>query len=569
MSNCISIPMNPWNHDVAKDEKDLVDVQIDGVWLQMPRGLNVVEAAHRAKKFIPHYCYHPKLSVVGNCRMCLFEMGTPKMGPDRKPILGEDGKPEIAWMPRPQIGCATGITPGMGIRTDSPLVKDCRNGVMEFLLINHPLDCTICDQAGECKLQEFSVEYGTGESRFVENKVKKPKNVDLGERIVLDDERCILCSRCVRFSSEVTKDNVLGFVNRGSHSTLTAYPGKRFDNDYSLNTVDICPVGALTSKDFRFQMRVWFLKESKSICTSCGTGCNVTIGSREGKVHRLTPRENEAVNSAWMCDYGRLNFHYLEDKERLQNPLTKAAGEHFPAPWGDALNRAAEGLRKVQPSEIAVVASARMTNEELFVLKRWMDELGVTLVDTVNRPEPGDQFLRSADGNPNTRGAELLGLSHGGRKLSTWGGEIAAGRMKALLVLGGEDVVAAGIPAACLAQLEILIASAILPNATTRVAHVILPGAGFAEKSGSMVNVHGRLQRFSRSIAPPGQAREEWMILRDLREIVTGGNSLHSIEDIWKSMATVIPVFAGLSWGKIGDQGVDLTHSLPAEATAK
>lgn len=561
--------MNPWNHDVAKDEKDLVDVQIDGVWLQMPRGLNVVEAAHRAKKFIPHYCYHPKLSVVGNCRMCLFEMGTPKMGPDRKPILGADGKPEIAWMPRPQIGCATGITPGMGIRTDSPLVKDCRNGVMEFLLINHPLDCTICDQAGECKLQEFSVEYGTGESRFVENKVKKPKNVDLGERIVLDDERCILCSRCVRFSSEVTKDNVLGFVNRGSHSTLTAYPGKRFDNDYSLNTVDICPVGALTSKDFRFQMRVWFLKESKSICTSCGTGCNVTIGSREGKVHRLTPRENEAVNSAWMCDYGRLNFHYLEDKARLQNPLTKAAGEHFPAPWGDALNRAAEGLRKVQPSEIAVVASARMTNEELFVLKRWMDELGVTLVDTVNRPEQGDQFLRSADGNPNTRGAELLGLSHGGRKLSTWGGEIAAGRMKALLVLGGEDVVAAGIPAACLAQLEILIASAILPNATTRVAHVILPGAGFAEKSGSMVNVHGRLQRFSRSIAPPGQAREEWMILRDLREILTGGNSLHSIEDIWKSMATVIPVFAGLSWGKIGDQGVDLTHSLPAEATAK
>ena len=569
MSNCISIPMNPWNHDVAKDEKDLVDVQIDGVWLQMPRGLNVVEAAHRAKKFIPHYCYHPKLSVVGNCRMCLFEMGTPKMGPDRKPILGADGKPEIAWMPRPQIGCATGITPGMGIRTDSPLVKDCRNGVMEFLLINHPLDCTICDQAGECKLQEFSVEYGTGESRFVENKVKKPKNVDLGERIVLDDERCILCSRCVRFSSEVTKDNVLGFVNRGSHSTLTAYPGKRFDNDYSLNTVDICPVGALTSKDFRFQMRVWFLKETKSICTSCGTGCNVTIGSREGKVHRLTPRENEAVNSAWMCDYGRLNFHYLEDKARLQNPLTKAAGEHFPAPWGDALNRAAEGLRKVQPSEIAVVASARMTNEELFVLKRWMDELGVALVDTVNRPEQGDQFLRSADGNPNTRGAELLGLSHGGRKLSTWGGEIAAGRMKALLVLGGEDVVAAGIPAACLAQLEILIASAILPNETTRAAHVVLPGAGFAEKSGSMVNVHGRLQRFSRSIAPPGQAREEWMILRDLREIVTGGNSLHSIEDIWKSMATVIPVFAGLSWGKIGDQGVDLTHSLPAEATAK
>jgi NADH-quinone oxidoreductase subunit G len=550
--------MNPWNHDVAKDENDLIDVQVDGQWVKMPRGLNVVEVAHRLNKFIPHYCYHPKLSVVGNCRMCLFEMGTPKMGPDRQPVLGADGKAEIAWMPRPQIGCATGITPGMGIRTDSPLVKDCRNGVMEFLLINHPLDCPICDQAGECKLQEYSVEYGTGGSRFVENKMKKPKNVDLGERIVLDDERCILCSRCVRFSSELTQDNVLGFVNRGSQSTLTAYPGKSFDNDYSLNTVDICPVGALTSKDFRFQMRVWFLKETKSICTSCGTGCNVTIGSREGKVYRLTPRENEAVNSHWMCDHGRLNFHYLEDKSRLQHPLLRAAGEQFPGPWVDALHRAADGLKKVKPAEIAVVASARMTNEELFVLKRLVEELGVTQVDTVNRPGQADKFLRNADGNPNTRGAELLGLSQGGRKLSSWGGEIAAGKIKALVVLGGEDVVKAGISESALAKLEILIASGILPNATTQAAHVVLPGAGFAEKTGSMVNVHGRLQRFTRAIAAPGQAREDWMILRDLRETITGGNSLHSIEDIWKAMSAAVPAFAGLSWAKIGDQGVQL-----------
>ena len=562
-------PMNPWNHDVAKDEKDLIDVQVDGQWVKMPRGLNVVEVAHRLNKFIPHYCYHPKLSVVGNCRMCLFEMGTPKMGPDRQPVLGADGKPEIAWMPRPQIGCATGITPGMGIRTDSALVKDCRNGVMEFLLINHPLDCPICDQAGECKLQEYSVEYGTGGSRFVENKVKKPKNVDLGERIVLDDERCILCSRCVRFSSELTKDNVLGFVNRGSHSTLTAYPGKSFDNDYSLNTVDICPVGALTSKDFRFQMRVWFLKETKGLCTSCGTGCNVTIGSREGKVYRLTPRENESVNSHWMCDHGRLHFHYLEDQSRLKQPLLRAGGEQFPGTWIDALNRAAEGLKKVKPQEIAVVASARMTNEELFVLQRMLEELGVTQVDTVNRPGQADKFLRNADGNPNTRGAELLGISHGGRKLGSWVGDITAGKIKALLVLGGEDVVKAGIPESALAKLEILIASGILPNATTRAAHVVLPGAGFAEKSGSMVNVHGRLQRFSRAIAAPGQAREDWMILRDLRETLTGGNSLHSIEDVWKAMAATVPALQGLNWAKIGDQGIDLGSSNPVAAPTK
>jgi len=550
--------MNPWNHDVAKDEKDLVDVQVDGVWMQMPRGLNVVEVAHRARKFIPHYCYHPKLSVVGNCRMCLFEMGTPKMGPDRKPVLGADGKPEIAWMPRPQIGCATNITPGMGIRTDSPLVKDCRNGVMEFLLINHPLDCPICDQAGECKLQEYSVEYGTGASRFVENKVKKPKNVDLGERIVLDDERCILCSRCIRFSSEVMKDDVLGFVNRGSHSTLTAYPGKSFDNAYSLNTADICPVGALTSKDFRFQMRVWFLKETKSLCNSCGTGCNITIGSREGKVHRLTPRENEAVNSQWMCDFGRLNFHDLESKNRLDRPLLKAAGQQFPATWTDAIQRAADALKKVKAEEIAVVASGRLTNEELFVLKRLVGELGVTRVDTVMNPGQADNFLRSGDGNPNSRGTELLGLSSGGRKLSAWAGEIASGKIKALLVLGGEELVAAGVPAETLGKLEVLIFSGILSNATSQLAHVVLPGAAFAEKTGSMVNVHGRLQRMTRAIPAPGEAREDWMILRDMRMALTGGNSLHSVEDVWKPMAAEIAQLSGLNGARIGDLGIQI-----------
>jgi len=561
MSCCQNHAMNPWNHDVAKDEKDLVDVQVDGVWMQMPRGLNVVEVAHRAKKFIPHYCYHPQLSVVGNCRMCLFEMGTPKMGPDRKPVLGADGKPEIAWMPRPQIGCATGITPGMGIRTDSALVKDCRNGVMEFLLINHPLDCPICDQAGECKLQEFSVEYGTGASRFTENKVKKPKNVDLGKRIVLDDERCILCSRCVRFSSEVTQDNVLGFVNRGSHSTLTAYPGKSFDNDYSLNTVDICPVGALTSKDFRFQMRVWFLKESKSICTSCGTGCNITVGSREGKVHRLTPRENEAVNSHWMCDHGRLNFHYLDSKDRLTRPLLRAAGEQFPGTWEDAMARAAEGLKKAKPQEVAIVASGRLTNEEIFVLKRLVGELGVTQVDLVPHAESGDKFLRSPDGNPNSLGVELLGLSSGGRNLGGWSAAILSGKIKALLVLGGEDLVAAGIPASVLGQLETLIFSGILSNETSRLAQVVLPAAGFAEKTGSMINVHGRLQRMTRAIATPGEAREDWMILRDLRMALTGGNSLHSVEDVWKAMSAEVPQFHGLSWAKIGDLGIQMETS--------
>ena len=288
----------------------LLNVQIDGVWHQFPRGTRMIEACEKAGSYVPRYCYHKKLTSPGNCRMCLIEMGMPKMGPDRKPELGSDGKPVINWMPRPQISCAQDVAEGMGIRTNSPLAQECRKGVMEFLLINHPLDCPICDQAGECRLQEFSVEYGSAESRFLENKVKKPKNVELGPRVTLDDERCILCSRCIRFCQEIAKDDVLGFVDRGSHTVLTAHPGKRLENNYSLNTVDICPVGALTSSDFRFKMRVWFLKETKSFCTSCATGCNTLIGTRQDVIYRQTPRENDAVNSNWMCDYGRLNFDY-------------------------------------------------------------------------------------------------------------------------------------------------------------------------------------------------------------------------------------------------------------------
>ena len=324
----------------------LVNVQVNGVWHQFPKGTRLIEACEQAGSYVPRYCYHKKLSSPGNCRMCLIEMGLPKMGPDRTPELGADGKPIINWMPRPQISCAQDVTEGMGVRTDSPLAQECRKGVMEFLLINHPLDCPICDQAGECRLQEFSVEYGTSESRFLENKVKKPKNIELGPRVTLDDERCILCSRCIRFCQEIAHDDVLGFVDRGSHSVLTAHPGKRLENNYSLNTVDICPVGALTSSDFRFQMRVWFLKETKSFCTSCATGCNTIIGTREDVIYRQTPRENNAVNSSWMCDYGRLNFGYLQSEQRLLQPEIRSGDKLVAAEWSAAITHAAVQLKQ-------------------------------------------------------------------------------------------------------------------------------------------------------------------------------------------------------------------------------
>ena len=282
---------------------------------------------------------------------------------------------------------------------------------MEFLLINHPLDCPICDQAGECHLQEYSVEFGTAGSRFLEEKVKKPKRVELGPRVTLDDERCILCSRCIRFMKEVAHDDVLGFVSRGSHTYLTAHPGKLLDSNYSLNTVDICPVGALTSSDFRFKMRVWFLKETKSICTSCGTGCNTIIGTRQNEIFRQTPRENDAVNSAWMCDYGRLNFHYVNSPDRLKTPQIRESHGLVNTSWNSALVKAGEELKQFQKDEIAVVASARMTNEELWLTKKLIDSIGTSHHDVVPRTGKADDILMSADRNPNTLGAQLIGVT--------------------------------------------------------------------------------------------------------------------------------------------------------------
>jgi NADH-quinone oxidoreductase subunit G len=537
----------------------MFNVQIDGIWHQFPKGTRVIEACEEVGVFVPRYCYHKKLSSPGNCRMCLIEMGFPRLGPDRKPELGADGKPTINWMPRPQICCAQDVAEGMAVRTDSPLVEECRHGVMEFLLINHPLDCPICDQAGECQLQEFSVDYGISQSRFLENKVKKPKAVQLGPRVTLDDERCILCSRCIRFCQEIARDDVLGFVDRGSHTILTAHPGRSLDNNYSLNTVDICPVGALTSTDFRFKMRVWFLKETKSICTSCATGCNTVIGTREDVIYRLTPRDNDHVNSCWMCDYGRLNYKYLEAEDRLLEPQIRSEGRLVPADWPTAIGQAALKLKQFAGSEIAVVASGRMTNEELWLTAQLANSLGVKRIDIVPRRGKADQILLSKDRNPNTNGARLIlsSSSAPGAKLVTFASAVRSGEIKALVILK-ENAMHLGLSVEELAQMPTVVVMNTLPNEATKNATVVLPACGFAEKRGSMVNGKGRLQRLNRATRPPGNARDDWEILRDLLQAIGGGDSLHSIEDVFRRMSETVPQFAGLSLSKIGDSGVQV-----------
>src|SRR5437667_4417231 len=534
---------------------------IDGKEITARDDATVIQAAHEAGIVVPHYCYHPKLTIAGNCRMCLVDTGMPKLDKDKKPELGPDGKPVIMFAPKLAIGCNTAVAEGMVVHTRSPKVVKAREGVLEFLLINHPLDCPICDQAGECRLQEFSVEYGTSESRFVENKVKKPKNVVLGPRVTLDDERCILCSHCIRFCQEIARDDVLGFVDRGSYTLLTAHPGKRLENNYSLNTVDICPVGALTSSDFRFKMRVWFLKETKSICTSCATGCNTIIGTREDVIYRQTPRENNAVNSCWMCDYGRLNFDYVQSERRLLEPQIVSREKLVAADWRIVIAQAAEQIKQFSGPEIAIVASGRMTNEELWLTLQLAKTLDVQLIDIVPRTGPGDDILLSRDRNPNTNGARLLGVTlEPGAKLPIIADAMKSGRIKALITLG-ENPMGLGISAKQLADLSAFIVMDILANDATEHATVVLPSFAFAEKRGSMINGEGRLQRLNRAVRAPGQARDDWEILRDLIQACSGQNSIHSIEEVFRQMAEIVPQFAGLSLTKIGDLGIQVMQA--------
>jgi NADH-quinone oxidoreductase subunit G len=333
------------------------------------------------------------------------------------------------------------------------------------------------------------------------------------------------------------------------------HPGKRLDSNYSLNTVDICPVGALTSKDFRFKMRVWFLKETKTIDTSCGMGANIVISSRENVIHRINPRENEAVNSYWMPDSHRLNYTYIHREDRLKAPVVHGSSLR----WKEAIATTATALKSHAGSTTAIIASGRQTNEELFLTRRLAKALDTELMDIRSRPQQGDGFLVSSDGNPNTRGAQLLGVTSAtpGAKLAEITAGIAAGRITSLLVIG-ENPLHCGLTEAEIKKLSSLVLLDILPHSATRHATIILPCSAAAEKRGSMVNIQGRLQRLNRALKAPGEARDDWEILSDLLKAL-GVESASSLEDLFKQMAAATPALAGLNLGKIGDLGIDLT----------
>jgi NADH-quinone oxidoreductase subunit G len=553
----------------------MVNVQIDGVWMQFPKGTRVIEACSQAQKFIPRYCYHPKLSSPGNCRMCLIEMGTPKMGPDRKPVIGADGKPEIAWIPRPQISCAQDVSEGMGIRTDSPMTQECRKGVMEFLLINHPLDCPICDQAGECRLQEFSVEYGQAESRFLDHKVKKPKNVELGPRVTLDSERCILCTRCIRFMREIDGDAQIGIVNRGYGSEISTFEEQGVHSLLSGNLMDVCPVGAITTRDYRFKSRPWDNPSAvDTICTLCEKGCNTTAWLRAkpewakgAQLVRFTPRTNLDVNGYWMCDIGRFEYHWIEGDARLTQPMVRSGSSLAVTNWDAAIAAASKALGAAAGAAAAprFLLSAHASHEELYVAARLAQHVlgdaaqsGVHVTWTTSeKPQPADtKFTVPAVNAPNVTGARLLGLTSAGpgqaADLSALRADVEGGRVSTLFVLDPGPAGTLGdvswvIDARTSGKLATLIVEGALFTPLAQAADVVLPGACWVEKDACYTNAQGRLQAASRVIPPPGEALEDTALLLRLAKACGAGLTFTSAADVRADIAAAIGAEPGLA----------------------
>jgi NADH-quinone oxidoreductase subunit G len=533
-------------------KSSMVTINLDGNEVEVPAGINLVEAAGIHGTEVPHYCYHPQLSVAGNCRMCLVEMGTPMR--DRgtgEAILDENGVQKIGWIPKPIIGCGTNVSPGMHIKTKSPMVTDSREGIMEFLLVNHPLDCPICDQAGECRLQEFATDYGRGYSRYVERKNVKPKRTKLGPRVTLDDERCILCSRCIRFCQEVVDDDVLGFVDRGSFSTLTCFPGKELSNNYSLNTVDLCPVGALTSTDFRFKMRVWFLKESPSICTESSAGSNILVSSREGDIHRITPRRNDSVNDSWMTDSGRELYKQVKSDNRLLSASVSAESANLT----EAISYAIDLLKE---KNVGIVGSCHSSVEEQYLLNKLSKYIKAK---KYLRGHFGDDdgILLSADRSPNLRGNLVTGFTnkYPSEELSELSQALDKKQIDALIVMG-EELSESGID---LEDLNIpVIYLGTHQNKTSELSKVVIPMLTSFEKSGSFINRNFRLQSFKQSV--PGPAG----LLPDLHIIASLINGLSEdieqssdLASIWKQLSkSPTNPLHGIIYSKIPEDGIQL-----------
>ena len=406
---------------------DLVNVYIDDKLVSVSKGMLVADAAKKVGIDIPVFCYHPKLEPVGMCRMCLVEVGRPKIDPGtRQPVAGADGQPEIAWGPKLETGCTTPVSEGMRVRTQSDKVKVAEKDVLEFLLTSHPLDCPICDKGGECPLQNLTLGYGPGVSRFdYANKQHLDKHAPLGDLITLDKERCIQCARCIRFQDEIADDHVIGFYQRGRKLEIATLGNPGFYSKFSGNTTDICPVGALTTTDFRFRARPWELTNVPSICPHCPVGCNLTLGTRRSKqrggrwdILRVMPRQNEAVNEIWICDKGRFGHHHARSEERLIKPLIRKDGQHYVASWDEALTLIASRL-KAGGSKAGALIGDRLANEDVYLIRKLLvDGIGSKRIHARPHIAAHDIATRYGVGS----GSDLGRLGRGGAGFLLRGG---------------------------------------------------------------------------------------------------------------------------------------------------
>ena len=561
----------------------MAKITIDGKELEVAPGRTIIEAARDNGIDVPHFCWHPQLSVAGNCRICLVE---------------------VEKLPKLVIACATQVTDGMVVHTANPKVLNAREAVMEFLLINHPLDCPICDEAGECKLQDYAYKHSVGYSRFDEDKVHKPKRVELGPNVLLDTERCIMCSRCIRFCDEIAHKPQLTFTQRGNHVELTTFPGEQLDNPYSMNTIDICPVGALTSRDFRFKARVWEMSSTETVCPGCSRGCNMYSWVRNNEVLRQTPGHNPEVNQYWMCDAGRLGtFKHVNAENRIKMPLMKKELEFVETGWDEAIAKAASEFRTFKRSEIAAIGSAFATNEENYLFQKLATGvLGTKHLDFKRHVVDGDQddLLIRADKTPNSLGAHEVGVRprEGGLSFDGIIKAIREGTIKALFILD-DNIAADPAVAEILGRIEFLVVCSSAENETTAFADIVYPLSTFAEKHGTFTNFQGRVQRIRPSVAtleqdrsldgfamsrldkfgsqfdrwargPKRDSRPGWKIIAMLASVMGVKYKYNTAEDVFNEIVATNPGFKGMSYRTLAHKGAPLkrTHEVSSPALA-
>ncbi|HQR66168.1 MAG TPA: 2Fe-2S iron-sulfur cluster-binding protein [Thermoanaerobaculia bacterium] len=522
----------------------MAKVTVDGRTVEVPDSANALEACRAAGVDVPHFCYHPKLSVVGQCRMCMVE---------------------IEGMPKVQASCTVPIRDGMVIQASSERALAARNATMEFLLINHPLDCPICDQAGECKLQDNAVDAGIPVSRTSEPRRQFPgyDRTPIGPNVVADMTRCIQCTRCIRFCREITGTGELTFVERAGHTFVWTHEGKPLDNDLSACTADVCPVGALTVKEFRFRKRVWWLDKTRSVCDGCEIGCNLSLEHKDRVVYRSTPRVQPAVNDYWLCDYGRFRSERFNEPGPVRPVVKGPGGETRETNWGEALDAVRAALGKAvesDASKVLVLGSAFLSTEESWLLATlFRNSLKVTNVEfsvddgPKRRMKRGKEWIHGTLAAPNAKGAEAAGVRRSrpgdGSALDLF----LSGKSSPPSVLYVADATfseRADDPAfvALLRSASFLVVHARVKNALSEAADVVLPAANLAQKDGTFVNVEGRVQRFDTAIVPPPVVKTDLEILLHLGKRFGAFDTGWTAADVFGRMAGSVPGYAGPGW---------------------